>query len=513
MLAEAQAIKDPLEREAMSKALEGEIIPPWPVGKGPLARVLMETKREFNLNHLELRVLSSGKDPFHLDTPLGHTLGRWLKVRLDLHVSLRVIHLRGIHYLLVAVQATKPDGAPYQNNRDDYQWLNDKVGKAARWLRYIEFDRIVDERNEEAVISRAPRLMLPETGAAVSTGYEGLVLPEPVSIEPARPYPGLSNFRGEQRFCFAVFGEKSSLSPVLAPFAERHGADLFIAVGELSKSRAYEMAKAAVADGRKLIVFTFSDFDPSGMQMPVSIAVKLMAQQALHFPTFEFIVQPVALTLEQIIRLRLPTAMIDKKDLRVKAWQETFAPPLIAAGLLPESARWTAEDDAAMKMGRQGKGEQRIAKPLAQVEIDALASIYPEELDRNAEATIAPYKDQTLEDRVAEAHGAWLDEASEVIERGIDWDRLNTMSSIQRFAANRFNRLLEALGRAKGGIDAITDAMNALAQDVVLPPAPDLPEPDGERSETAKPLVDSAWGYLLMVEALRDRKNYEGEDE
>ena len=100
-----------------------------------------------------------------------------------------------------------------------------------------------------------------------------------------------------------------------------------------------------------------------------------------------------------------------------------------------------------------------------------------------------------------------------MIERGIDWDRLNTMLSIQRFAANRFNRLLEALGRAKGGIDTITDAMNALAQDVVLPPAPDLPEPDGERSETAKPLVDSAWRYLLMVEALRDRKNYEGEDE
>jgi hypothetical protein len=61
---------------------------------------------------------------------------------------------------------------------------------------------------------------------------------------------------------------------------------------------------------------TFSDFDPSGMQMPVSIAVKLMAQQALHFPDFEFIVQPVALTLEDVIRLRLPTAMVDKKDAR-----------------------------------------------------------------------------------------------------------------------------------------------------------------------------------------------------
>jgi hypothetical protein len=512
-LAKAQALKDPLKREAQAAALEGEIIPPSPIGKGPLARVLMETKREFSLSQSELMVLSSGKDPFGLDTPMGHTLGRWLRVRLDLHAPLRVIHLRGVHYLLVSVQATKPDGSPYQNSRDDYQWLNDRVGKPARWLRYIEFDRIIDERNEEAIISRRPRLLPPETGAAVSTGYDGLVLPEPVSIEPARPYPSLSNFRGEQRFCFAVFGEKSSLSPVLAPFAERHGADLFIAVGELSESRAYEMAKAAVEDGRKLVCLTFSDFDPSGFQMPVSIAVKLMAQQQLQFPTFEFIIQPVALTLEQIIRLRLPTAMIDKKDLRVKAWQETFAPPLIAAGLLPESARWSAEDDAVMKTGRPEKGEQRIARPLAQVEIDALASIYPEELDRNAEAAITPYLDQTLDDRVSEAHSAWLDEASEAIERDIDWDRLNMLRHVQRRSANRFNGQLRSLARTKSRLDAAGRAMNDLARAVDLPPAPDVPEPDGQRSETANPLVDSAWGYRGMVRALKGRKSYEGEGE
>ena len=332
-LAKALSIKDPLKREAMAKVLEGEIIPPSPIGKGPLARVLMETKRLFGMSQSELRVLSVGKDPFHLDTPMGHTLARWLKVRIDLHAHFRVIHLRGVHYVLVSVQAVKPDGTPYMNTKKDYEWLNDRVGKPARWLRYIPFDSIIDERNEEAIISRAPRLPPPETGAAVSTGYDGPILPESVSIEPAVPSPSLSNFRGEQRFCFANFGEKSSLSPVLVPFSERHAADLFIAVGELSESRAYEMAKAAVEDGRKLVCFTFSDFDPSGMQMPVSIAVKLMAQQALHFPTFEFVVQPVALTLEQIIRLRLPTAMVDKKDLRVRSWQQTFAPPLIEAGL------------------------------------------------------------------------------------------------------------------------------------------------------------------------------------
>ena len=143
----------------------------------------------------------------------------------------------------------------------------------------------------------------------------------------AGPRPLLSGFQAEQRFCFAIFGEKSSLSPVLRPFAERHGADLYIAVGELSEARAYEMARDAVRDGRKLICFTFSDFDPSGMQMPVSIARKLQAQKALQFPSFDFIVQPVALTLDDVIRLRLPTAMVDKKDARRKRWQLAFAPP------------------------------------------------------------------------------------------------------------------------------------------------------------------------------------------
>ena len=111
----------------------------------------------------------------------------------------------------------------------------------------------------------------------------------------AEPHATLAGFRAEQRFCFAVFGEKSSLAEVLKPFAERHGADLFIATGELSERRAYEMARDAVRDGRKLVVSHLLDFDPSGYQMPVSIGVKLMAQRVLQFPSFDFIVQPVAL--------------------------------------------------------------------------------------------------------------------------------------------------------------------------------------------------------------------------
>lgn len=306
----------------------------------------------------------------------------------------------------------------------------------------------------------------------------------------AEPRPVLSGFQSEQRFCFVVFGEKSSLSEVLVPFAERHGADLFIATGELSERRAYEMAKAAVADGRKLICLTFSDFDPSGYQMPVSIAVKLMAQRELQFPDFEFAVQPVALTIDDVIRLHLPTAMVEKKDKRVGMWQEAFAPRLIEAGLLTQP--------------------QVDEGGLAQVEIDALTAINPSELNRMAEAAIAPYLDSTLNQRAQEAHDAWSQQAASALERGVDRARLDMLSHAERLAANRFNGLLRSLTRNKDRIDAIEAAMGALADDVDLPPTPEPPEAI-ERSETAQPLVDSDWGYLGMVEAMKSRKKYEDE--
>ena len=299
-LAEALAVEDPLQREALAKPLEGLIIPPTPIGKGPLARVLMAAKREYGLRQQDLRVLSGTKDPFGQDTPMGHTL------RTLAHCEARPPRAAPRHPparrpLSVGRGAGgEPDGQPYQNTKDDYFWLNDRVAKAARWLRYIPFDRIVDERNEEAVVARAPRTHAAISAAYVTTGYNGVALPNPLTIYRARPLPLLSGFRAEQRFCFAVFGEKSSLSEVLVPFAERHGADLYIATGELSERRAYEMARDASRDGRKLICLTFSDFDPSGYQMPVSIAVKLMAQRELQFPDFEFAVQPVAVTIDDV---------------------------------------------------------------------------------------------------------------------------------------------------------------------------------------------------------------------
>ena len=275
-----------------------------------------------------------------------------------------------------------------------------------------------------------------------------------------------------------MFGEKSSLSEVLVPFAERHGADLFIATGELSERRAYEMARDAVRDRRKLICLTFSDFDPSGYQMPVSIAVKLMAQRELQFPDFEFAVQPVALTLDDVVRLRLPTAMVEKRDKRVGAWQGTFAEPLIEAGLLTQ---------AEVEPGRSGAGRDR--RP----DRDQPGRTDPH--GRGRDCALSRFDARRSDER---REDAWMREAQEALTALTGGGSI-MLSHAERLTANRFNGLLRSLRRTKGRIDAIEAEMAVVVDQVALPPAPDPPEAI-ERSETASPLVDTDWGYLGMVE-------------
>lgn len=105
-------------------------------------------------------------------------------------------------------------------------------------------------------------------------------------------------FRAEQPYRLVFFGEKSSLEPVLGPQSNRFNTGLFLPTGEISDTQIYLMARAGAEDGRPMIVFTSSDCDPAGWQMPISIARKLQAFKVLLFPDFEFRVFRVALTPE-----------------------------------------------------------------------------------------------------------------------------------------------------------------------------------------------------------------------
>ena len=92
----------------------------------------------------------ASKDPFRLDTPAGQRDGqRFARQIEELLSSTATVHLRGLHYRIVAVaKVKKPNGEIYVNTDADWVWLVDHASKAARWLGYVPFERIVDAAKE-----------------------------------------------------------------------------------------------------------------------------------------------------------------------------------------------------------------------------------------------------------------------------------------------------------------------------------------------------------------------------
>ncbi len=100
----------------------------------------------------ELTVLAAQNDPFRVDTPARHRDGEWLAIQADrLGLGDRVIHLRGLHYMLASAEVIKPNGKPYRNTDADWIWLQ-SAAKAARWLGYVSFAQIADHRNSGPVV-------------------------------------------------------------------------------------------------------------------------------------------------------------------------------------------------------------------------------------------------------------------------------------------------------------------------------------------------------------------------
>jgi hypothetical protein len=193
--------------------------------------------------------------------------------------------------------AVKPSGEPYANTEEDWVWLSEKAAKAARWLGYVPFERIHEARNAEPVVRIFER---PEPTPRIDVGAE-VWIPDPENLKPT---VDVTDFTGVQPFRLVIFGEKTSLEPVLAPIAAGPEADLYLPSGDISDTLLYRIAKTGAEDGRRVIVLTLSDCDPSGWQMPIVIGHKLRAFRDSLFPDLAFVVRRVALTPPRSTRTR-----------------------------------------------------------------------------------------------------------------------------------------------------------------------------------------------------------------
>ena len=211
-----------------------------------------------------------------------------------------------------------------------------------------------------------------------------------------------ADFRGAQPYKLVLIGEKSSLEPVLGPLAG-HQADLYLPTGEPSDTMLHQMAKTGAADGRPMVVLYFTDCDPSGWQMPISVGRKLQAFPRACSPALS------------------------------SRFTGSRSPPIRSASTACRRRRSRTPRSAADKW--------RPAMGVAQTEIDTLASLQPDLLRQIARDAIAPFYDLSwtggspLPRRVA-------DRAREMIAASFDLDRL---AEIRADAESQLDQMREQI--------------------------------------------------------------------
>jgi hypothetical protein len=145
-------------------------------GSVPLREVLEEAATLGDYSLGELTVLSQQRGPYRFDTPAGHRDGKWFAEVFERLVpdTNSAVHLRGLHYrIVVARDVIRPDnGLPYTSTEENWKWLSENAAKAARWLGYVPFERIIDERNESPIILVPEAPLKPEAGLSDAGSIE-----------------------------------------------------------------------------------------------------------------------------------------------------------------------------------------------------------------------------------------------------------------------------------------------------------------------------------------------------
>jgi hypothetical protein len=423
-------------------------------GTGKLAAVIQAAKAETGRTLADLTVMDIDNDPYRLDTPSKHRDARWFAALVERFIARdKRIHARGVFYACVAAGDVKlPNGDKFENTEENTKFVND-AGSLARWLGYVPFERLVDNKNDEPIVREAPSSEDPEARIwANSLDIEEL---DPGSL---KVFASLHHFEPRQPYRLLFFGEKTSLEDVLGPLAIEFNADLYLTGGQISETLMHRMASVAAHDGRPLVVFTFSDFDPAGYwDMPTAIGRKLQALRDLLFPDLEFTVVHVALGPDQVRRLNLPSSPLKEGESRAGKWLELY-------------------------------GSE-------QTEIDALATLRPDELERIARAAVAPYFDAGLRSRVALAEGEWRRRVRFEVAGQVDEDRLDGLKERAEDGLAMLRSVNAELADMAAGVEAIGP--------------PDLPEADMDALGEAQAehrdavLIDTDMDFTEATERLQ----------
>lgn len=319
-----------------------------------------ETIKELAKDHgykvSELLAMSSNNDPFYMGTEADVRNGRWFR-QLYLRSNRPQIHLRALHYIAVSVGFNLPTPIKqgrirtdeYLNTDESWQFLI-KASSAARWLGLVSFNSIIDNKNDDPTVRFHQFYQHDDP----QVGFE---LPDLDNIH-IKAYT--ASAADVMPYYMCLFSEKSSVSYIVDPLAEKYHVDTQYFSGEFSHTAINDLVRRIEEAERPAILFVLSDFDAAGRSIAKSAARRVEYLVAKHLGELDMsnrvIVKQIMLTKKQVEAYGLPFTPMKASEKRADKFLDA--------------------------MGVDGA-----------VEIDAMLALHPDEFEAIIEGAFETYSD------------------------------------------------------------------------------------------------------------------------
>ena len=215
------------------------------------------------------------------------------------------------------------------------------------------------------------------------------------------------------------------------------------------------MAASGGNDPRPMVVFYVSDCDPSGWQMPISLARKLQALRVIQFPDIQFAMHRIGLLPEQVRMHGLPSTPLKDSERRADKWTQAMG--------------------------------------IEQTEIDAMLALRPNLSRQIMIDSISPFYDAGLSRRVNRARSDWERRAQAVIDEQTDTDAI--AQAVAQIDAKRQE------------IVTILETVRVSDDDFNLPTLPEIPAAE-LKGRKPWPLCDSTWPFDVQNAVLMESRDY-----
>ena len=346
---------------------------------------IIAAAKEAKCSPRDLIVLGIDNDPFYVGSEGHHEDAAWIVNYWKGYATGRERpYGRGFHYYMVSIAEKQgvslPTGRPYQNTSYCYGYLTYSL-QVACYLGYIDPMEIFDRRHPEpydnsyhlssnAFVYEEPDM---PTVAKASTGYFVDML-----MSEIKSYAPKFDISAYYTVVPVVIFEKQGMADLLNKVAWEFGIYVQPLVGEAGREKAIRIVIRLAAEAQKPIrIFYISDFDPKGYDMPANLARKIewaVAKYGFH----DIKLKPVALTVEQCIKYKLPRTPVKTTESLKGRFEEAFG--------------------------------------VGSTEIDAMEALYPGELAKIVRGYIEPYIDRKHLAEVQEKNSAMRAKFNELIK-------------------------------------------------------------------------------------------------